>query len=379
MPWKVESSMSIRKEFISFAGVEGANIAALCRQYRISRKTGYKWLGRSAVGGEEALTDRSRRPLKSPRKTEAACEKLVVDLRTKHPAWGARKLRASLELSGHAGLPARSTVNDILHRHGLIDPAVSQQHVPHQRFERPTPNDLWQIDFKGHFATVAGRCHPLGILDDHSRFNLLLRACDNEQLETVRSGLTDAMRQYGMPLCILSDNGPPWGSCSHGDYWTKLGVWLIRLGVRIIHGRPRHPQTQGKQERFHRSLNAEVIGTRCPTDLKQCQELFDQWRPIYNHHRPHEALQMQVPASRYQPSSRAFPEKLPTVQYADGDTLRIVSAQGQISYKGTQYRVGTAFAGTTVAVRNSDIDGQMDVFFNHQRIAEIDLRSESVV
>jgi transposase InsO family protein len=323
------------------------------------------------------LENRSRRPHRSPFKTDKATEDLLTGLRLKHPAWGARKLKRRLENMGHTGLPARSTINDILLRCGLIDPQVSAQHVAFKRFERKTPNELWQMDFKGHFATAAGRCHPLTILDDCSRFNILLRACENEQLETVRSGLTDAMRQYGMPQCILADNGPPWGSCSQQDNWTQLGVWMIRLGVRIIHGRPRHPQTQGKEERFHRTLNAEVIGTRCPDDIPQCQNLFDDWRPIYNQQRPHEALGMDVPASRYHPSPRRFPEKLPAVEYAEQDTIRRVSNLGKISFKGNLYRVGTAFVGQPVAVRNSEIDGRMKVFYCHQRVAEIDLRRES--
>jgi transposase InsO family protein len=377
MPWKVESSMSLRQEFIVFASATDANISALCRQFKISRKTGYKWLARRrSVAGVE-LENRSRRPHRSPLKTGKATEDLLTKLRLKHPAWGARKLKRRLENMGHAGLPARSTINDILRRRGLIDPQVSAQHVAFKRFERKTPNELWQMDFKGHFATAAGRCHPLTILDDCSRFNILLRACENEQLETVRSGLTDAMRQYGMPQCILADNGPPWGSCSQQDNWTQLGVWMIRLGVRIIHGRPRHPQTQGKEERFHRTLNAEVIGTRCPDDIPQCQNLFDDWRPIYNQQRPHEALGMDVPANRYHPSPRSFPEKLPAVEYAEQDTIRRVSNLGKISFKGNLYRVGTAFVGQPVAVRNSEIDGRMKVFYCHQRVAEIDLRSES--
>jgi transposase InsO family protein len=377
MPWKVESSMSLKQEFIVFASAADANVSALCRRFKISRKTGYKWLARGDANAACGLEDRSRRPHCSPLKTDQATEDLVAALRLKHPAWGARKLKRRLEDLGHADLPARSTVNDILRRRGLIDPQVSAQHTAFTRFERKFPNELWQMDFKGHFVTAAGRCHPLTILDDCSRFNILLRACENEQLETVRSGLTDAMRQYGMPMCILADNGPPWGSCSQQDNWTQLGVWLIRLGVRIIHGRPRHPQTQGKEERFHRTLNAEVIGTRYCGDVPECQNLFDDWRPVYNHQRPHEALGMEVPASRYHPSSRSFPEKLPSVEYADNDLIRRVSNLGKISFKGHLYRVGTAFAGQPVALRNSEIDGRMKVFYCHQRVAEIDLRSES--
>jgi transposase InsO family protein len=332
MSWKVESSMSLRQEFVVFALRADANVSGLCRQFRISRKTGYKWLARQKADALDALADRSRRPLRSPGKTIARTGKLVVDLRSKHPAWGARKLRQRLEDLGHLELPARSTVNDILRRRGLIDPQVSAQHTAFKRFERKNPNELWQMDFKGHFATASGRCHPLTILDDCSRFNILLRACGNEQLPTVRSGLIDAMRLYGMPACILADNGPPWGSCSQQDNWTQLSVWLVRLGVRVIHGRPYHPQTQGKEERFHRTLNAEVIGSRRFDDLPHCQKKFDDWRTVY---------------------------------------------MGKISFKGKKHRVGTAFNSQPVALRAAQTDGKMEVFYCHQRVAEIDLRSES--
>jgi transposase InsO family protein len=376
MPWKVESPMSLRLEFVVFASRTDANISLLCRRFKISRKTGYKWLARHRADPAEVLEDRSRRSRSFPARTEAAIEDRVADLRLQHPAWGARKLKRRLEDLGHRNVPARSTVNDILHRRGLIDPQATGRSVPFKRFERKTPNELWQMDFKGYLTTASGQCHPLTILDDCSRFNILLRACGNQQTQTVRSGLIDAMRQYGMPACILADNGTPWGSCNPQDYWTQLGVWLIRLGVRIIHGRPYHPQTQGKEERFHRTLKAEVIGTRRPDDLPQCQHLFDQWRPIYNHQRPHQALDMQTPASRYRPSPRIYPEVLPAIEYADQDQVRRVNDVGQITFKGAVYRVGTAFIGQPVALRSNSIDGRMKVFYCHQCVAEIDLRQQ---
>jgi transposase InsO family protein len=377
MPWKVESVMSLRMEFVAFALQPDANISLLCRRFKISRKTGYKWLARSRINPVQGLEDQSRRPRTSPSQTDSAIQEQVTQLRLQHPAWGARKLKRRLEDLGHRNIPARSTVNDILHRRGLIDPQASGLRVPFKRFERDTPNELWQMDFKGYLATASGQCHPLTILDDCSRFNILLRACPNQQTQTVASALTDVMRQYGMPQCILADNGTPWGSCNPQECWTTLGVWLIRLGVRIIHGRPYHPQTQGKEERFHRTLKAEVIGTRCFNDLPQCQDLFDQWRPVYNHQRPHQALHMQTPASRYRPSPRVYPETLPTIEYADSDQVRCVSTVGQINFKGAVYRIGSAFSGQSVAIRPSQTDGLMSVFYCHQCVAEIDLRSQS--
>jgi transposase InsO family protein len=382
VPWKVQSPMSIRQEFIVFASQPDANVSALCRRYGVSRKAAYKWLARWRAGGDAALADRSRRPKSSPARTDDAIAQQIVALRQQHPAWGARKLRRRLQdLGGHAAadLPARSTVNDILSRHGLIDPEAAQQHTPHQRFERERPNELWQIDFKGHFATGAGgRCHPLTALDDCSRFNVLLRACDDERLETVQAALTETMRRYGMPEAILSDNGPPWGNCGQDGNWTTLGLWLLRRGVRVLHGRPYHPQTQGKEERFHRTLKAEAIGSRCFRDTAECQRVFDDWREVYNLQRPHEALAMATPATRYMPATtRPFIETPPAIEYSPGDAVRKVCAAGRICYRGGDYRIGKAFIGERVAVRPTTTDGLMEVYYCHQRVAEIDLRVES--
>ncbi len=375
MPWKVESAMCLRHEFVTFASDPEANIAALCRRFGISRKTGYKWLERFGEGSE--LSDRSRRPHTSPRRTDGELEQRVLELRHRHPAWGGRKLRRRLLDLGQKRVPAASVVHAILVRHGLIDARQSDKHRPWERFERNEPNDLWQMDYKGHFATDAGRCHPLTMLDDHSRFNLTLKACGDERNPTVKSALIAAFERYGMPRSLLTDNGSPWGSCSQESQWTELGTWLVRLGITLIHGRPSHPQTQGKEERFHRTLRAEVLGTRRFRDLAQVQEVFDEFRPIYNHQRPHQALGMEVPASRYRPAIRLYPKTLPRVEYGPGDTVRKVDVLGKISLRGKPHRVGRAFVGQAVAVRSSDIDGVMDVFYCHQKVAKIDLRDES--
>jgi len=377
MPWKVESPMSLRAEFVNLASLADANVSSLCRRFGISRKAGYKWLERTDETRGQPLADRSRRPHCSPCRTADEMEQRVIALRKEHPAWGARKLKRRLEDQGHAGLPARSTINDILHRHGLIDPAESPKHAAMQRFERAAPNELWQMDFKGPIATAAGTCHPLTVLDDHSRYNILLKACENQRKETVQAALAEAMQWHGMPACILSDNGPPWGSFNGEGYFTALGVWLIRRGVSIIHGRPLHPQTQGKEERFHRTLKAEAIGTRVFRDVNHCQQVFDAFRPVYNQQRPHEALGLSVPATRYTPSKRPFPQNPPPIEYGPDDQVRRVGDKGEIWFKGRMHKVGTAFGGEPVALRLTNTDEKLDVFYCHQRVAEIDLRGES--
>jgi len=372
MPWKEVSVVSQRHEFVLMALQEGANISGLCVRFGISRAKGYKWLERYRQEGAEGLHDRSRRPKHSPHRTDATVEQAVVAVRKQHRAWGGRKIRAVLVRRGHDKVPAASTINGILRRHGLIDPEASRQAGAFIRFEHEAPNNLWQMDFKGHFAMVSGRCHPLTVLDDHSRFSLHIGACGNEATQTVKDRLTMVFGRYGLPARMTMDNGSPWGSLSlHG--LTPLNCWLIRLGVKVGHSRPYHPQTQGKDERFHRSLNEEVICAHGFTDLDHCQRAFDHWRDVYNLERPHEALGLDVPASRYKPSDRSMPETVPDIEYDANHDVRIVQQQGLINYKGKVYKVPKALKGYPIGLRQSDQDGIMDVIFCHQKVSQIDL------
>jgi transposase InsO family protein len=378
MPWKEVTTMSLRLEFVRLALHEGANMSELCRRFGISRKTGYKWLDRRQQKGVEALIDQSRRPHTSPNRTPAEIEELVLQVRDRHPVWGGRKINSLLLRSGHTDIPHPSTITGILHRNGRIDAAESVKHKAYQRFEKEHPNELWQMDFKGHFAmTDGGRCHPLTVLDDCSRFLLGLRACANETHETVVQQLTSIFRLYGMPDRMLMDNGSPWGSDGNNPY-TRLTVWLIRLGINISHGRPYHPQTQGKDERLHRTLNAELISRRHFSDLRHCQPEFDDWRDTYNQVRPHQALDMCVPGERYQPSSRSFPETLPTVLYDTGDIVRKVDVCGRISFRSQKFRVGKAFHQQSVAIRPTDTDGVFQVFFSHKPVAQISFHDSDI-
>ena len=260
MPWQEVSAMSLRQEFVTLAAGEDANIRALCRRFSVSPRTAYKWLARHREEGVAGLDDRSRRPSHSPRRTDAQVEAEVLKLRHTHPAWGARKLHARLLALQLPVVPKPSTIAAILRRHGRIDPEEAVKHQPWQRFEHAAPNQLWQMDFKGHFPLASGadRCHPLTVLDDHARFALVLDACDNERSETVQHSLTLAFRRYGLLDRMLMDNGGPWGHDWDHPY-TELTAWLLRLGISVSHGRAYHPQTQGKEERFHRTLKAEVL------------------------------------------------------------------------------------------------------------------------
>lgn len=375
MPWKAVSTMSLRLEFVHLAMTETANIRSLCRRYEISPKTAYKWIDRYREAGAEALGDRSRRPHHSPCQTAPGVEQVILRLREKHPVWGARKLRRRLVVQGCRDLPSVSTITAILHRHGCIDPLDTKKHRPCQRFEAAEPNLLWQMDFKGDFPLLHGRCYPLTILDDHSRFSLGLVACSNQRRETVQHHLVTTFRRYGLPQRMLTDNGGPWGSCGH-DAYTELGVWMIRLGISLSHSRICHPQTLGKDERFHRTLKAELIATRSFDSTDRCQHSFDRWRTVYNFERPHEALAMAVPASRYQPSPREYPETLPPITYAPEDIVRKAGDHGEISFRGIKFKIGKAFYGYPVALRPTTNDGVYNVFFCHEQIAQVNFNND---
>ena len=387
MPWPEVTTMSARCEFIALANQPDANLSRLCQRFGISRTSAYKWLDRAAqapASGEslgQALADQSRRPHHSPTRTDPAVEAQVVQLRQQHPAWGGRKIASRLRALGSAPVPAPSTVTSILRRHDLLEPHPARPHQAWQRFEHAAPNDLWQMDFKGDFAlTGAGRCYPLTVLDDHARFALCLQACGDQQTQTVQQALTQVFRRYGLPHRITADNGSPWGVPHRSGpdeadtAYTQLGIWLLRLGIRLSHSRPHHPQTQGKDERFHRTFKAEVLAYQQFRNLGEAQRSFDPWRDVYNLERPHEALDLAVPASRYAPSRRAFPETLPAIEYGPTDAVRQVQADGTLSFAGHECRIGKAFAGLPVALRATTTEGQWHVYFCQQRLTTVDLR-----
>src|ERR1700720_4652105 len=374
MPWREVTRMSLREEFVQLALQAGVNRRELCRRFGIAPKTGYKWLMRHARAGANGLEDRSKRPLRSPARTAAEVEQAVIRLRHEsRNSWGGRKLARLLARQGGPAL-APSTVTGILRRAGLLDPAAAPGQRPFQRFEREAPNELWQMDFKGHFPLLSrSRCHPLTVLDDHSRCSLVLKTCADERGETVRGVLTSAFRRYGLPAAMLMDNGAPWGS-DHDHPFPAFSLWLIRLGIRVAHGRAYHPQTQGKDERFHRTLKFEALRHFTFTSFEHCQREFDRFRDRYNLVRPHDALGLDPPVSRYRPSPIPFPETLPPVEYPPGLEVRKVQAEGWFSYRGKAFRVSKVLRGYPIALRQSDTgDSLRDVLFCHQLLITIDL------
>jgi transposase InsO family protein len=372
MPWgrRVEEQ---REQFLRefLAGVESRS--AVCRRNRISRKTAYKWLKRYQAAGLEGLKDRSRRPQASPRRTAPEVEQRILELRDQYH-WGGRKLHDLLVGEGREGVPPASTITEVLRRHGRVLREDSEKRERYVRFERERPNELWQMDHKGEFELGNGaKCHALPIVDDHSRYLVGLYACEDRRGETVRQALTGTFRENGLPEAMLMDNGSPWGN-DREHVHTPLTAWLIRLEIQVIHGRAYHPQTQGKEERFNRTLGEDVLRWRRFGDHQEAQTGFDEYRPVYNEVRPHEALGMARPISRWKASERSFPEELPPIEYDEGDVVRRVGYGGWISWDGKRYRLAKAFRGYPVALRASSEDGITSVYFCHQRIAKIDLR-----
>ena len=385
MPFQPVTSMSLKKEFVMLATQPEANVSQLCQRFAISRKTGYKWIRRFQDQGVKGLAEHSRRPHHSPNKTPDAVVKHVLALRHRHPAWGGRKIRRRLlalikeqrlDLCP-TQIPSPSTITAILHRQGKMDPAVSKKHTAWHRFEHPVPNALWQMDFKGPFRLDDGQsCHSLTVLDDHSRFALGLEACLDQSTETVQTRLTSIFRRYGLPERMTMDNGAPWGTAQRTEErtYTRFECWLMRLGIRVSHSRPYHPQTQGKDERFHRTLQAEVLHYEHFADQARCQHRYDQWRSVYNLERPHQALELDVPASRYRASPRPFPDPLPALIYAPGDHVRKVDAGAHISFQGYTIKVSWAFKGMHLGLRPTKSEGVFDVYYCNHRVKRINLR-----
>ncbi|WP_431282423.1 IS481 family transposase [Humitalea sp. 24SJ18S-53] len=372
-----------RREFVRLASVGDVSVAALCRRFGISRQSGFTLLRRHREVGDAGLVERSRRPHDSPRRVAPEIEAQLLALRAAHPRWGGRKLARRLRDLGVEGVPAPSTVTQVLRRAGQIDPIKAERHRALTRFERPAPNELWQMDFKGHIPAGSRRCHPLTVLDDHSRYALGIAACAGETLIEVQGRLTALFRRYGLPGAILCDNGSPWGATGHTGRLavqrSAFEVWLMRLGVATLHGRPRHPQTQGKDERFHRTLDVEVLQGRRFADLDDCQAAFNAWRPVYNEQRPHEALGMDVPASRYRPSSQGFPEVLPTPDYYQTDLVRRVRPNGCFKLHGRMVGLSQAFAGLDIALRATGRDGVLSLHFMRFRLGEVDITGPETI
>ena len=375
MAWKERTVEQMREEFARRVLAQERSKAALCREYGISRPTGDKWLKRFMAG--DSMSDRSRSPKSTPGRIAPEMERKIVERRKEFPAIGAVKLRRMMEDEGYTGLPCARTFNNVLQRNGLIEREASLAATPYQRFEKSVPNEMWQADFKGHFAMKNGcRCHPLNILDDHSRFNLCIEALEGETFDQVKPIVERLFREYGLPFSFLCDNGNPWGTAQTFGY-TRFEVWLMELGVLTLHGRIRHPQTQGKEERFNRSFGRECLRGQEILDISHAQNVFDEYRTFYNEVRPHCSLDLDVPKVHYRPSTIELPETVEPWEYSPEYKLCKVKDTGYFNYNGQGYFLSEAFAGKQIAVRESSLPGQITLVFRQFKIGRIDLDSRA--
>jgi transposase InsO family protein len=377
MPFKGETVEMKREDFVKEVEAKANTKAALCRKYGISRPTGYLWLKRYRDG--ETMSDRSHRPFHTANKTAETMEEKIVAMRKQEPAIGAVKIGRRLKNEGNTDVPCGSTINAILHRNKLITKEASEAATPYQRFEKETPNEMWQCDFKGHYGLGDGnRCHPLAVIDDHSRFCLCADAKENEQLPGVKESFERMFMTYGLPNILLCDNGNPWGASQSGGI-TKFDAWMMDLGILPIHIRARHPQTQGKIEKFNSSFTQERLNFYIPTDMNDAQRQRLEYRDFYNNERPHHALKLDTPAQHYAPSDREYPDKITPWEYEDGVEPRNIKSTGYITYKGQGYFLSEGLGGLTVAVKPSSVDGFINVFYRQFRVCRISLKENSVV
>jgi len=385
MPWKVNNVSEVR--FAACHAVRSLSqpVAAVAHAYNVSRKTLHKWLNLFDACTQplaQDLQDRSRRPRRSPRRTPAAIEKQILNVRDRHN-WGPRKIRhfllqeAQRRRRAQPQLPTIRTIANILRRHHRIQPDTPTPEL--QRFERSGPNHLWQMDHKGSVEVQRRKVMPLSILDDHSRYCLSLTPCLDLTMNTAWDILWDLFGQVGLPHAILADNA----FRAHGGFTTErcpglgwLDARLIRLGIQPSHGRPYHPQTQGKVERFHGSVNRELIRFNVRRDcLEHFCEDCQRYRNTYNTLRPHEALGDLPPLSRWRPSDRPRPASLPEVTYPAGSVLRKVSTSGDIRYRGYRILCGRGITGQPVRVEERQ--NELVVFYCHKQIRSLPLLSRN--
>lgn len=369
MPWRETHVREQRIAFVAAAQRPGANRRALCREFGICPQTGYKWLARmTAEGLVCGATDRSRRPHRSPQRIDPAIERAVVAARQQY-GWAGRKLRGVLAQDGVSCSTA--TIDRIIRRQGLTDPDARARPAL-QRFEAPAPNALWQMDFKGQYPLRDGWGFPLSILDDHSRFAVGLAALAGTAGRPVEEVLRRCFATYGVPDAFLLDHGVPWWSTPNRHGLTQLTVFLLEQDIRLIYSGFGHPQTQGKVERFHRTLGRRLRQWGVPDTRSALGRALTRFRTEYNTVRPHEALGDRTPASCYEPSRRAFrDEPVPWRYPADHQILR-VNAGGAIRFDRRLFYVSDALALRDVGCQL--IADRVLVTFRQYPVRELDLR-----
>ena len=379
MPWKASSVMDERLRFVARL-LDGEQMSVVCREFGISRKTGYKIFDRYKEHGLEALTDRSRRPVRYANQLPAQIENLIVSLKRDKPHWGARKLRELLvrRLRGDVRIPAKSTIHAVLDRHGLVRRRGRKR--PHATgtplSQGLAPNDLWCADYKGEFQ-LGNRswCYPLTVTDHASRFVLLCEALEATREDLAFAAFERLFAERGLPLAIRSDNGVPFASANALFNLSKLSVWWLRLGIGIERIKPGRPQQNGRHERMHLTLKKEA--TRPPGDNSlQQQQRFDDFVREFNDERPHEGIAMRCPADVYAPSPRLY-RGLPQLTYPFHDRDILVTACGRICLHRKKINVSTVLAGQTLGIKEVD-EGIWLVSFMHYDLGYFDLEQKTL-
>ena len=366
MPWEKTDMGEQRVKFVVRAASGKEPMSALCREFGISRPTGYRWRRRfQQAGSITAVVERSRRPEHSPAQTERRKEERVVALRQEH-GWGAKKLEVLLREEGQ--LLTAITINRILKRRGLV--RKKDSHAPAvQRFERAQPNQLWQMDGKGEYRNSDGTCYPLSILDDHSRYVVGLYGLRAFTAEEIYPCMVRTFERYGVPEAMLMDRGSVWWGTKNGYGLTWLSVRMIEQGIGLHYGRVHHPQTQGKVERFHRTLDEALRYHGKPRRLAEWPGALEEFRRIYNEHRPHEALEMKRPMERYRVSARSYQAQPKPWEYPLGSVVRKLNAKGVLDWEGQQWFVCEALVERQVRVE--EIGELLLVSYRHMYVREI--------
>lgn len=379
MPWKsVKSLEEVRREFLARWADKKKPVRTLCREFGISPKTAYKWRKRQAAG--DSLRDRSRRPGKSPSATTPRMVSEILLVRAAHPTLGGKKISHMLKRKGLSGVPSGSTVTDILRQHNLLNERAVAE-APHlRRFTKSRPNEMWQVDFKGHFLLASGeRCHPLNAIDDHSRYALISAPLPGETFAAVKPMFIRAFREYGLPETILCDNGNPWGVGQRNGI-TAFETWAMELGILVVHGRPLHPQTQGKEEGFNKSWKRECLAGLGPTPkLAEVIERTDAWRKFYNEERPHFGIGGKTPADLYEKSERPYPSKIAPWEYTSGQMVATVNCKGYIGFAGNRHFVGEGLRCKQIALEASSCRPEcLNLYFREFRIGRLNLKTDSI-
>jgi transposase InsO family protein len=379
MPWKASSVMEERLRFVARL-LEGEQMSPLCREFGISRKTGYKVFDRYKEHGLAALSDRSRRPVRYANQLPGQIESLIVDFKRNKPHWGARKIRELLirRLAGDVLVPAISTIHAVLDRHGL----VKRMNKRRQRASGTplsaglAPNDLWCADYKGEFQ-LGNRtyCYPLTVTDHASRYLLLCEALESTREELAFTAFERLFQERGLPSAIRSDNGVPFASPNALFNLSKLSVWWLRLGIGIERIKPGKPQQNGRHERMHLTLKKEATRPPGLNSLQQ-QARFDDFVQEFNTERPHQAIAMKCPAELYTPSPRPY-QGLPELSYPFHDRDVLVTACGRLCLHRKKINISTVLAGQRLGIKEVD-EGIWLVSFMHYDLGYIDLEQRTL-